>query len=210
MNKHLGYWTLAAALFIGPLAGCGGNVVIGSGDGGGGGSGNGGGSTSTSSTGGTTSGTTTPSGPICDTLCSIGKNEGCYDGPVSECLNSCAATYKSTPQCTQQLNIVYQCAIDKVPGGGCDIESLCPVEWQAFQDCAFNSACVPDDVCSGTENSCTCTGTCSGIPVEVDCQQTASGVSCNCLEDGELIGNCIDPDPDLLCSITTGCCSQFF
>ncbi len=179
-------------------AGCGGSVTSGSGGGGAGG----GGSTTTSDT---TSSATDPKS-MCEALCNVGLDAGCFSGPITDCTAGCNQTYDAYPECKAQIDAAYQCAIDKVPAGGCDIETLCAAEGAAAQECT--SGGCNEGTCSGDGTSCSCSSFCNGQNIQADCIGDASGIDCTCSVDGNEVGTCTGSD--LSCDLMTGCCAQLF
>lgn len=233
MNKA----TLSSLLFVGLVwaVGCGGTGGSSTGGDGGGGSNGGGGSdggattgstsSSTGDGGSTTSDTTssttsdttsstssvtltgTDPQAICDALCAVGKQAGCYPDDPSSCVAGCVETYQTHPMCTAQLDAAFKCAIEKVPSGGCSVDALCPAEGQAAEQCMNADGCGVS-TCSGSPDTCGCETTCNGVTTSNECTQTQSGISCTCFVDGAQVGVCTDSN--LECNLGTGCCSQFF
>lgn len=69
--------------------------------------------------------------------------------------------------------------------------------------------------CITNSMDCQCTGTCAicndiecfDYELEVECINGFAGVTCTCMVDGELAGNC-DQD-EVACGLETNCCFQF-
>ncbi len=192
------------AVILAWMAGCGGTVTSGGDGGGGAGGADGGGGTNSTSSSSSSSATDPQS--MCDALCNVGLDAGCFEGPITDCTAGCAQTYEAYPDCKAQIDAAYQCAIDKVPAGGCDVETLCGAEAQAVQACT-NGGCM-EGTCSGDGTSCSCEAPCNGANLQVDCTESAGGIDCSCLVNGSEVGTCTDDS--LSCSLQSGCCSQFF
>lgn len=186
--------SISLGLMLAWAAGCGGDVNGGSGGGGAG--------------GGTTT-TTTKTDPksVCTQLCEVGQQAGCLGAlTMDECVTGCTQQYADTPECSKELNTMYECGIDKVPVSGCDVETSCATETAAAKACT-NNGCGATE-CAGDGTSCSCNTTCNGVGHQMDCDSSSGTTKCTCTEDSAVVGMC--DATDLNCDLEAGCCAQYW
>jgi hypothetical protein len=191
---------------------CGGSVVFVD-DGGEGGSGASGPTTSsspTTTTKATTTTTTTTTAPSsastgivtpCDTLCSAPAGQ-CFG---AECANACAGVYY--PGCEPETDALILCYAQYLTPD-CGIGSECSQVEAAYTACTTQRTDCQDFGCEAGGDYCDCYGQCFGTNLEQYCYATPNQIQCDCYGDFGLIGSC--SQPNLSCSLDSGCCKQFF
>lgn len=156
-------------------------------------------SSSSSSTSSSSSSTGTPPS-LCKQVCDLQAKLGCPIQP--NCAADCQSLFGQG--CDPQVTALIDCYLTNPPPL-CDAPpDLCTDETNAYLACMQPPSSCTDVSCFGNETGCGCKGTCFGSVVETDC----TGATCQCKQNGLLVGTCSGPDGD--CDPGAGCCSQFW
>jgi hypothetical protein len=162
----------------------------------------------------TTSVTTGPESPLCESFCAVAGN----------CLNSCrhaCEEYQIAP-CASEGAALVACLTPAYDATACDAKG-CDQETQALTQCRSN---VPQN-CAGFgggsgDTECSFTGQCPGGDERTVCDIQDGMAQCNCYLNFLLVGSCsatvivpTESPGDLealeqVCDLRKSCCAQFF
>ncbi|NUO50480.1 MAG: hypothetical protein HOV80_16620 [Polyangiaceae bacterium] len=137
----------------------------------------------------------------CQTLCASPAAQ-CVDG---DCAALCAGVYQ--PGCEAEADALILCFAQYV-AADCQIGSDCDQSQVAYDACVSGQTDCQDFDCQSQDTSCDCYGQCFGTNLEQVCYATPNQIQCDCFGDFGLIGTC--SQPNLSCSLDSGCCKQFF
>jgi hypothetical protein len=211
-----------SVVFVG--AGCGGKVVIDTGEGGSGqgGSASSGGTTTTntttsgSMTSGVTSGGSMTSGVTsggggnittnCEAFCKVATSNGCVG---KSCFESCYVTSEQPP-CGASFALWIDCIVKNADAiMGCSMPPACVDYESKYLACSQGGDCGPQSCVADDTGGCACVAKCSTGEYEASCQPSANGGSvCSCFINGMIVGEC--DNPSLSCDVSGSCCGDIF
>jgi hypothetical protein len=138
----------------------------------------------------------------CQIFCSAPAGQ-CF-GP-DECPQICADVY--WPGCEAEADALILCYAQYLTSD-CSIGTQCSQQEVAYSNCTSQPTDCQDFECSGGGDWCDCYGQCFGSNLEQYCYATPNQVQCDCYGDFGMLGSCTQPN--ISCSLDTGCCKQFF
>ncbi|MDC3957514.1 hypothetical protein [Polyangium jinanense] len=208
----LGFLGIGALVFAG-LGACGGKVVIDA-DGSGGAGGTGSAGNGSAGTNTTTSSSGAGGGDLqslCQAACaSMSATPGCAE---DDCVADCVKEFEDEAgPCLNEVTALLECVIKNSGLNGECFSSVCFPFVEALEACETPSTGCSSALCSEAEDgSCSCEGQCNGSAVATECfPQPGTTQVCVCSINGMQVGKCEATLGSFPCSVTEGCCAQFF
>jgi hypothetical protein len=135
-------------------------------------------------------------------------------GQLGDCTEFCDQIYEEAgAECGDEADALFACYLPAASGCPDEPPAECEAADDAFNQCKMMYGCDPGECYAGGgpdgAEECGCTDTCSMKTYETACKKDAAGSSCDCLIDGQSVGQC-DPGAELECSVKAGCCNQYF